>query len=369
MEMNQSALNSTEVFKLAPGDIDHLFRHSGLTGNNLSPFYHKTEQAAVSSPSQAFRQLSESPGLFQVAKKLLEPDLKIIFQRGGAGTADDNYYALLSGDDKAVLGQFINTQGELLLLMFPDWDAFLKWWVSIYASEGTGDYRAVFPDILEIEILVCAMHCIDLYRRSYMKSMLDYRSLGDISVTTQDFMQLLKRTLASADKRWLLPALFELTPGLKNNRIKLHPEHLKKLEELGFVDINKQNITMAEQTTFMGEEFLQTWMGAVGCGASAMINGEERNLSRVFLAPTAFANHLFSFETRAGGEHRFRHQAATGSELKNTLGKWMKSLRKVTGGAAAAPTTAAGQQPNFCDQCGNLNRPGKKFCTCCGAPI
>ncbi len=32
MEMNQSKPDNVEVFKLAPGDIDHLFRRSGLAG-------------------------------------------------------------------------------------------------------------------------------------------------------------------------------------------------------------------------------------------------------------------------------------------------------------------------------------------------
>lgn len=374
MEMKQNVLAGAEVIKLMPGDINHLFRRSGLTGNKLSPFSYQAGQAAVSSPSPAFKQLSENPGLPQVARKILEPDLKVLFQRGGAGTADDNYYALLSRDDEKVLGQLTNSRGELLLLLFPDGEAFLQWWAGVYASAGAGDYRTVFPDGLELEVLVCALHCIDLYRRFYMESMLEYRNLAGISISTPDFMQLLKRSLAGADKRWLLPALFELTPGLKNSRIKLQPEHLKKLEELGFVRFNDQKmITMAEQTTTMGAEFLQTWMGAVGCQASALLSGEERVLSRVFMAPTAFANHLFSFEIGAGGERRFRHQAVTGSELKSTLGKWLESLRKATG-AVAAPAAAAaavttGRQPKFCGQCGSKIRAGKKFCTSCGAPL
>ncbi len=369
MDMNQNVPHGAEVFKLMPGDINHLFRRSGLNGGSLSPFSYQAEQAAVSAPSPAFKALAESPAFFQAARKLLAPDLKILIQRGGAGTADDSYHALMTRDDEGVLIQLTNSRGELLLLMFPDSGAFLQWWSGVYASAGAGDYRAVFPEGLELEVLVCALHCIDLYRRFHMESMLEYRDLAGISISTPDFMGILKRSLAGADQRWLLPALFELTPGLKNSRVKLQPEHLKKLEELGFISINeRQVITMAERTAAMGAEFLQTWTGAAGCWAGALLNGEERVLSRVFIAFTAFATHLFSFETGSGGERRFRHQAAAGAELKTTLGKWMESLRGAIGAAAVAPA-AAEPRPKFCGRCGSKIRPDKKFCTGCGAPL
>ncbi|NLB18179.1 MAG: hypothetical protein GX825_05495, partial [Syntrophomonadaceae bacterium] len=64
--------------------------------------------------------------------------------------------------------------------------------------------------------------------------MLDYRGGMDLAISTQDFVQLLRRSLSSQDKRWLLPTLFEITPGLKESSIALKPEHLKKAEELGF---------------------------------------------------------------------------------------------------------------------------------------
>ncbi len=372
MEMNKGTIATTEVFKLAPGDIDHLFRRSGRKGNRLSPFRYNADQAAISSPSQWFKELADSHRFNQVVKRLLEPDLKLMFRTGGGGAADDKYNVLLSTEDKAVLGQFTNSQGDLLLLLFVDWEAFLQWWTSVYSSEGTGEYRVVFPDRLEIEVLVCMLHCLDIYHRSYMESMLDYRDMVDISITTQEFVQLLKQSLASADKRWLLPALFELTPGLKNSSIALSPDHLKKIEELGFVTSNENLVlTMAERAKTMGTEFMMTWMGAVGWQATALINGEEKNLSRVFLAPTAFANHLFSFETGANGETRFRHQANTGPELIKNLVNWMESIQNVTGIIPSTLASTADSIParKFCGQCGSEIRPGKKFCTSCGSAL
>jgi hypothetical protein len=264
----------------------------------------------------------------------------------------------------------VNAQGDILLLLFDDWESFLKWWTGVYASPGMGNYQAVFPGVMETEILVCALHCIDIYRRSYMESMLDYRSGLSLSLTTQDFVQLLKRSLASKDKRWLLPTMFEVTPGLKNSSIALKPEHIKQAGELGFVTSNEATLTLGERSRIMGTEFITSWLGAIGWQATALINGGERSLSRVFLAPTAFANHLFSFDTGANREGRFRHQASTAAELKQTLINWMEALQKAAGQPAPVKSEIKSTtKAKFCGQCGTEIRPGKKFCTGCGATL
>jgi hypothetical protein len=371
MEMNQSKPDNVEVFKLAPGDIDHLFRRSGLAGNSLSAFRYNAEQAAVSSPSQWFQALAESPAFQSIARQLLEPDLKISFHTGGSHAAEDRYYALLIRENDTILAQFINSEEDLLLLRFPDEKSFLEWWAGIYASPGMGDYPAVFGSLLENEVLVCALNCIDLYRRFYLEGMLDYRAVSvDVSISSADFVQLLKRSLASGDKRWLLPALFELTPGLKQVPVALKPEHLKKIEELGFITGKEAVFTLGERSRLMGTEFISTWMNATGWQAAALVNDEARSLSRVFIASTAFTNHLFSFETGSGGEGRFRHQALNVQELKQTLAKWMEALQKVIGQPAPAKTgESTAPKTKFCGHCGAEIKAGKKFCTACGSAI
>lgn len=371
MDMNQGPAK-VEVFKLEPGDIDHLFRRSGLAGNPLSVFRYNAELAAVTSPSARFKTLTESPAFQTIARQLLEPDLKISFHTGGSNAAEDQYYALLSKATNTVLAQFRNAEGDLLLLYFPGEKAFLEWWAGTYASPGMEDYPAVFgSDVLESEVLICALHCVDMYRRFYLESMLDYRGVIDVAFNSADFVQLLKRALASGDKRWLLPALFEITPGLKSMPVALKPEHLRKIEELGFIAGKDAVFTLAERSRLMGTEFTSAWMSATGWQASALINGEERSLSRVFLAATAFTNHLFSFETGSGGEGRFRHRTANSSELAETLLQWTTALRRaaVVPADAGAAAIASGPQRNFCGQCGGKISPGKKFCSHCGAVL
>jgi hypothetical protein len=383
MNGEQTSIVNPEVFKLVPADINHLFRRSGLNGNRLTPFRYNAEQAAVSTPSEAFKAISENPNFQMIARRLLEPDLKIEFNSGGGSAADDKYYAFLLREEQSVLTQFVNSKGDILLLLFPEWNAFLEWWAGVYASKGMDGYQTVFPNIMETEVLVCALNCIDIYRRSYMESMLDYRGGLNLALTTEDFVQLLKRSLASKDKRWLLPTLFEMTPGLKNSSIALKPEHIQQAEALGFLTSNEATLTLAERSRIMGTEFITSWMGAIGCQATALLNGEERSLSRVFIAITAFANHLFSFVTGANGDTRFRHQASTAPELINTLSKWLEALQQVTGNTEAGTKTDSPDKPHepsntvenntlkakFCGQCGTEIRPGKKFCGNCGAAL
>ncbi len=370
MGMNQEQMANTEIFKLTPADINHLFRRSGLNGNKLANFTYNAEQGATSNPSEFFKVLAESPKFNQVAGHLLEPVLKIEFNRGGGGTADEKYYLLLSDDYKTVAAQFVNSEGDLLIWLFDDFDAYLEWWSGTYASTGMGTYQTVFPHIMETEVLICAWHCIDIYRRSYMESMLDYSGNLNLSLATSDYVEILQRALASQDKRWLLPTLLELTPGLKNSNMALRPEHIEQIEELGFLS-NKENIlTMGERSRIMGTEFITGWMGATGFQATALISGEERSLSRVFMATTAFTNHLCSFENEAQGDTRFRHQALNAEGLKESLTQWMEALLKAVGqpGPGKGAETAAAKK-KFCGNCGVQTVSGKKFCSNCGTAL
>lgn len=337
MEMKYIPETACETYQLAPGDMNHVFRRSGLLGNKLSPFRYSTEQAAQSKPSSWFLALSEAPFFLSIAKLLLEPDLKILFHHGGNAAKQEQFYTFLTADEPYVLALFFESQEAYQLLFFSDWENYLQWWARLFSTDGSPEYEQVFRDKDEIETLVCALQCVDYYRRANMESMLDFQNGVDISLHTHDFVQLLKTSLASADTRWLLPSLFELTPGLKNLCLALKPEHLRSIAELKFVSCSQDLImTMGERSQKMGTEFLMSWREAIGWQATALIKDEERALSHVFMAPTAMANHLLSFETGANKESRFRHQALTRQDLIETLINWVAALRELADRKTAA---------------------------------
>lgn len=47
MGVNMEKPGDVEIFKLAPADINHLFRRSGLNGNGLSLYSYNAEQAGM----------------------------------------------------------------------------------------------------------------------------------------------------------------------------------------------------------------------------------------------------------------------------------------------------------------------------------
>jgi hypothetical protein len=118
MEVNKDVSADTAVFTLVPGDVNHLFRRSGLKGNNLSIFRYNGEQAAVSSASEGFKAVAESPVFHKIARDLLEPDIKISFRRVENFAAIQQYYVFFSSKDSSVLMQFTNSQGEIILMLF-----------------------------------------------------------------------------------------------------------------------------------------------------------------------------------------------------------------------------------------------------------
>lgn len=370
MAINNEISAGTEVFKLAPGDINHLFRRSGLKGNSLSNFTYNGEQAAVSSATDWFKVLTESSVFSKIARNMLEPDLKISFSRGGNFSGSEQYYALFSSKDNSVLAKFTNDQGELILMIFPDELEFCKWWAGVYASEGIEDYKSISSEKLDIEVMLCILHCLDIYKRSYMESMLDYRKMVDVSISTSDFVKLLKTALASSDTRWYLPSLFQVAPALKSGKLSLKQEHIKKLEELGFIKCDdKLLLTMSEKGRTIGTEFLTSWMGSIGLQASSLVNGQEKVSSQIVMTPTAFTNHLVTFEAGNDMNYKFRHEALTREAVTTNLQKWLKSLDKGIAADSVKLSADTDKKPKFCGYCGSKLYPGKKFCTNCGEKV
>lgn len=376
MGMNQDQMDSTAVFKLLPQDINHLFKRSGVQGNSLAGFIYDAEQADSVSPSEYFVGLEQNPNLILVAKLVLEPDLRIDFTRGGNASEEEEFFLFLSKGNQAVVAQFTNDKGEILLALFEDMGAFIDWWIDLYASNGIGSYQTVFPEVMPTEVLICGLHSIDIYRRAYMESMLDYSGNLGLTISMGDFIDLIKRSAASGDKRWLLPNLFELTPGIKSSNISLKPEHLDIIADLGFLSNEGGLLTLGERSRLMGTEFIASWIGNVGFQALAFINDEPRSLSRIFLATTAFANHLCSFENAPDGESRFRHQALDAEELKKALVGWLQVLQNTIGQKSSPPHPSKIAKPTgdaaakgFCGNCGAQISSGKKFCTNCGTPV
>lgn len=206
-----------------------------------------------------------SPDGKAIAQLLQAPDLRIRCHAGGSMSQEELYYVLLAAGTAAVLAQFTDSEGRLKLLLFSDWYSFLNWWISLYGTSDTHSYREIFPGRQDLETLVCACHCLDLYRRANLESMLRHEDSGQVAITPRDFIVCLKEAILQGDNRWLLPSLINLTPGLRTHKLVLAPEHLDILEDWGFIQKDQngsgETLTLGKLEIALGTEFASTWIG------------------------------------------------------------------------------------------------------------
>lgn len=368
--MKNEATTLLGVYTITPGDLGSLFESSGVKGNDLSPY---TQMAAASdkTSSAELKRLLTSPYGKAINRLLWAPDLRIRCHAGGSMSQEEFYYLLLSAKTTEVLAQFTDSENRLKLLLFSDWPAFLNWWISLYGTSDNHSYREIFPGRQDLETLVCAFHCLDLYRRSNLESMLRYEIGGPVTITPRDFILGLKEAILKGDNRWLLPSFINLTPGLKTQKIVLEPEHLDILEVLGFIQKDKngseETLTIGKMGMTLGTEFASTWMGSVGFEAVALVKGQKKVLDRKILMPTAFTNHLVSLESE-DGELKFQHQALDSGHILKLLDQWMGYLKKIAF-AEFNQQTDTKSATHFCRNCGSPIKDKMKFCTKCGTPI
>ena len=361
---------SLTAFKLAMTDINYLFQQ-GETANALAPFKYNPVQTFAEA-SDGFKQLATYPAFREICNRMLNPDFKIIFKSGGSIAVDDQYVALLAAQESGVVVCAQNSEDGLTIIYFTDRLTYLNWWVSIYAVEGTMDYVNLFGRSGATEIFVCAIHCVDLYRRLYMESMLDCRAMN-LAVTMQEYVNTLKQVLAAGDKRWLLPTVLDLA-GLDGEKISLQPEHLHAIEEFGFIKITPEGLIQLDtRATSMGTEFLIGWVGSVGWQATALVDGAEMSIGQGFLTGTSFANHLVYFEPNNG---QFSHKTLSKTAIAGAVAEWLDSLKHLVQHTAipvaeqtvmTVPELQVATTPQ-CQNCGKELRQGAKFCPACGTP-
>lgn len=348
----------------------------GIRCTHLSPFF----GGAAPGGAGAAGRLAEDPVFQASAEVLSRPGLRIVFWKGGGGAKAEKFtvYGLPPGENPALVSLHDAGGDSRLLLYFESGSSFVDWWADTFAGQVEEPSANLIAPSLSLESLVCILHAVDCYRRAYMESMLSYTAGRDLSIPAAQYMTTMRQSLQSGDTRWLLPALFALTPGLGGLALNLRHDHLDVVGELGFLDLfagpggGEDIFLFGEAGKIMGMEFYATWLSSVGWEATAAGPGGDMVTSRAFLAPTAFANHLFTFNP-AGRSFGFSHQALTLSGLKSAMAGLLQPASAP--GPVAEGTTPSPRGPlpgpgrERCDGCGEESPPGSKFCQGCGRPF
>lgn len=370
MGFNKEKMMSLEVIKLTEDDLRYLFKSSGLTGNQLTLHRDWQNSKGALNPSVQIQNLINKQVDEKVALLLLEPDIKIFFHSGGSFAQEIQYYALASCKINEIIIESSDMDGNIEIAIFSDWSQFIDWWIDRYVKKSNETSTPLFSEREELEILVCVFHCIDVYRRAFMESMLNCEFLINTEFRKKEFIDFLKESTAKADNRWLLPNLFNLTPGLKNAKIALTPEHLKRIAKLSFIrGTETATINLDEMTKLSGIEFLSGWQESVGMLATVAKNNELINLDQKYLALTELTNHQFTFETnRVENKKQFSYQALSSDHLKKIMKEWIIDLKKI----AFPEGIAQPERPKsnrYCKKCGNQLKSEQKFCTKCGTSV
>ena len=354
-------MDNNLVFKLNFDDFNHLFKISGLRGNNLSPFKTDIEQSTNENPSKFFQELLKSDSLQEFSEIILEPDLVINFKSGGSISEKDFYQVFFSKKHSKIIAQFKNSENQFINILFKNFNNFMSWWSDLYCSIGQEGYNNIISGNQELETVICFFAGLDFYKRASLESMLEYNPQINNSIYINDFLDLIKSSLASADTRWLLPTLFELNQTLKKQQISLQPKHLESLKNLGFfTTIQNNTITLSNLGQAIGVEFLTNWLGAIGIEIITTIKEEPVILAQAFLTATAFTNHLILI-TENNDNYVLNYQTNTKSEVIINIENLINNYWQVTEGNIDS------EQIKFCGECGEKILIAKKFCTKCGA--
>lgn len=306
----------------------------GLKCNKLSQFSSAIPVAASSSENAT--QAVSFPMFQRAAEILANPSVKLSCAKGGGSLAVESFNVYGCSTPAGMELVAALRPGEVsLVLYFATVETFLEWWTDLFAcKENAPIINCLVPE-LPLEEFVFILHVVDTYRRINMQSMLLYRPLKENRILVNDFMATFEVALASGDVRWLMPAFFSVTPGLKEIILDLHPDIVDTAEALCFIKRSKNPNTGEDDLVYLepgitlGYEFATSWMFGLGLSVEVLAGDEIQVVAREFLAPTSFSNHLFTIVKGNSGLDMFTHFALTVNEYsKHITGLLKKAAAK-----------------------------------------
>jgi hypothetical protein len=374
------------AFKVNPGQMAALMATMlQQECNPLSP-YALGAVIPDGTVAEETKKMAQHPVFASVTAILAKPRLRTVYHKGG-GVRQESFavYSCAEGPTKGWVSLHDGGDATNLLLFFPDQESFLQWWVQRFAGDITQPAINAITPTLPLESLVVILHAIDCYRRSYYESMLSYEPDKGAIISEADFLRTLKTSLKSKDPRWLLASLFTLMSGFQGMTLNILPEHFSAAFELGFLVVDNQPAgsfyRFGEQGKILGQEFTVTWLWAVAWEAVGLTSEGVKSLSQAYLAPTAFANHLFFLLDGKPGTKDFSHHALDREELFLALTEWYQAVEKLAIGqlpptsprARSIEQIASTAQPSaaaiVCAVCRTELAATTKFCRKCGSKV
>lgn len=325
------AFTADELAKVLLGNL-------GLKCNKLSLF--SSAIPVVASSSETATQAVSFPLFRRAAEILANPLVKFAAAKGGSTLAVETFTVFSCPSSSSMELVAVLRPGDVsLVLYFETVQIFLEWWTDLFAcKENTPVTNYLVPE-LPLEEFTFILHVLDTFRRINMQSMLLYRPLKESRISGNDFMASFEVALNSGDVRWLMPALFSITPGLKGILLDLHPDIIDTAEALHFIKRTKNpnngedDLLYLDPGITLGYEFATSWLFGLGLAVEVLTGDQVNIVAREFLAPTALSNHLFTIVKGNSGLEMFTHFSLTLEEYrKHMIALLRKAAVKVTTG-------------------------------------
>jgi hypothetical protein len=358
---------------------DLILANCNLQPNSLSAFCAGERRPAADTENA--RQALASPNFRRAAELLAKPHFRLTAVKGGGALAAEMFsvYGQVSASGME-LAALMRPGKTVMVLYFEDEALFLDWWCGTMASKvRTPSVNYLVPE-LPTEEFAFILHVIDAFRRVYMENMLLYTRPEKYVIPEEDFIAAFKVALQSGDIRWLLPALFNLTPGLAGTLLDIQPGLVETAEALRFMRYEKGCapgdgiIRFTDAALAMGFEFAAFWQFGLGLQAEVLSAGAVRPMAWEFLAPTNFANHLFTCRTGQMGIRFFKHDQLTYGEYRKHVSGLLAQLAAVYKPApipqpVQVPPASPAPKTAFCRFCGAKLPDGAAFCASCGSKL
>jgi hypothetical protein len=338
--------NKPAAFGFSGEELAHVvLGNLGLKCNKLSLFS-QTGASAATTSEEAVKAVS-FPQFRRAAEILANPLIKLSAVKGGSTLPAEAF--TVSGCPAASGVEFavVLRPGDVsLVLYFASIEPFLDWWTELFACKATSPVINTLVPALPVEEFTFLLHILDSFRRIHMESMLLYHPLKESRISVEAFNASFEVALNSGDVRWLMPALFSMTPGLSGTLLDLHPEIVDTAEALRFINRVKNPVNGEDELRFldpgisMGYEFATSWSFGLGLSVEVLTAGKSDLIAREFLAPTALSNHLFRVEKGKSGLDMFTHYALTLEEYRQHMVDLLKNAGVKALAPVATPTSA-----------------------------
>jgi hypothetical protein len=340
-----------DAFGFAGGELANVvLGNLGLKCNRLSRFY--SAGPAVASTSEDAVKAVSFPLFQRAAGILANPQFRLSAVKGGSALPLEPFtvYACpgASGMEFAAL---LQPGDAALVLYFASDQSFLDWWLDLFACKATSSIVNTLVPRLPVEDFIFVLHVLDTFRRIYMESMLLYHPLKECRIPEEDFKASFTVALNSGDVRWLLPAFFSLTPGLRGMQVDLQAGIIATAEMLHFISRTKNpdgatdDLLYGEPAIAFGYELATSWMFGLGLTVEVLNGDETRLVAREFLAPTALSNHLFTVEKGQAGLDMFTHLALTLDEYGGHMTSLLQNAKTKASEPVPEPQSVAQGSP------------------------